>query len=245
MREPYPVHLGADAAGRALSTLSDASVPAITVESEVYAASEGERQARALDAFEAIAAKAKVPIYRQVRDGESADKLVEAAVTADLVAMPRGEYDRGAVGSETASIIRSVPHPFLIASEAIDTIARIAVAYDGSPGSVRALAAAADIAKNFRPGPPEIVLVEVLPTNDESGSHLGAAEEYLSLYELPHRSCTLMGSAADAIAALARDEEVDLLCMGAYGHSTLRELVLGSTTHAVIRQRRKPMLLCH
>lgn len=245
VREPYPVHIGPDVTGRALATLSAANVPVITEETEVYAATEGERQARALNTFEAMASAAKVPFRRMIRDGDASDELLVSSVTADLVAMPRGEYDLGAVGSETASIVKRVPHPFLIASETIDAIEHIAVAFDGSAGAVRALAAAADIALNFRQGPPEIVLVEVLPTPDESESHLADAEDYLRLYELPHRCVTLMGAAADQIAAFARDEGVDLLCMGAYGHSALRELVLGSTTHGVIRQRRKPILLCH
>jgi nucleotide-binding universal stress UspA family protein len=40
-----------------------------------------------------------------------------------------------------------------------------------------------------------------------------------------------------------REEEIDILVMGAYGHSVIRRLLVGSTTTAVIRNARVPVLL--
>lgn len=241
VREPQAIRVPESAR----AALAANGVPYSTVDEEVYSATEGERQARTLSAFETAARQAGVPFHCDVRSGAFTSTFAESASVADLVTMPRGERDRGAIGFEMESLVKQVPHPFLIASEGIAALRRVAVAYDGSPGAVRALAAAADIARNWKGEPLEIVVVEAVRSLDEPATHLQAAGEYLALYELPYRTCTLVGKASEVLADFAERDEIDLLCMGAYGHSTLREFVLGSTTHDVVKRRRKPILLCH
>lgn len=245
VRHPAPVRLDPEAAGLSAAALATAGIPVARPGAADAVVTEGERQARALASFEEMAKKAGVPFRCDVRTGPSADEFAVRAGTADLVTMPRGESDVGRVGSDVEGLVRSVPHPFLIASEKIEKIERLAVAFDGSPGAVRALAAAADIAKSWKDETPEILLVEVLSPGQSSRAHLAEAEAYLDLYELPYRSITVHGVAAEVLPALAEREEVDILCMGAYGHWVLRDILLGSTTQAVIEQRRKPILLCH
>ncbi|UOA33641.1 hypothetical protein DSM110093_03476 (plasmid) [Sulfitobacter sp. DSM 110093] len=43
----------------------------------------------------------------------------------------------------------------------------------------------------------------------------------------------------------AKENETDLIVMGAYDHSRLRETVFGGTTRTLIEQRDWPVLLCH
>jgi nucleotide-binding universal stress UspA family protein len=52
-------------------------------------------------------------------------------------------------------------------------------------------------------------------------------------------------AAGDAILAQAADESADLLVMGGYGHSRLRELVLGGATRQLLAQMTLPVLLSH
>jgi nucleotide-binding universal stress UspA family protein len=49
----------------------------------------------------------------------------------------------------------------------------------------------------------------------------------------------------NALLSLAAEEGADLLVMGAYGHSRLRELVLGGTTLSVLRSMTLPVLMAH
>ena len=210
-----------------------------------FAAAESELQAQALSAFEGAARDSSVSFRCDVRAGNSANAFAERAGRADLVVLPRGEADRGRIGCDVEALVRAVRHPFLVASEAIEAISRIGVAYDGSEGSVQALALAADIVHHWKGDRPELLLIEVLPPDDPPRSVLAAAREYLDLYGLPHRTVTVRGVAGEEIPAIAVREEVDLLCMGAYGHWAVREYLLGSTTQAVIERRRKPILLCH
>lgn len=50
---------------------------------------------------------------------------------------------------------------------------------------------------------------------------------------------------ADALLSYAADENADLLVMGGYGHSRLRELVLGGTTRTVLKTMTIPVLMAH
>jgi nucleotide-binding universal stress UspA family protein len=52
-------------------------------------------------------------------------------------------------------------------------------------------------------------------------------------------------AAADAVVETARGHGADLLIMGAYGHSRLREFVLGGFTQRVLRGAAMPVLLFH
>ncbi len=51
--------------------------------------------------------------------------------------------------------------------------------------------------------------------------------------------------AADVLDEFARDQKLDLLVMGAYGHSRLREFVLGGATMGLLRRPPAPILLSH
>lgn len=53
------------------------------------------------------------------------------------------------------------------------------------------------------------------------------------------------GSVAHALLARAGREKADLLVLGAYGHSRLRELVLGGTTREVLKHMTVPVLMSH
>ncbi len=47
------------------------------------------------------------------------------------------------------------------------------------------------------------------------------------------------------LAGAAEECGADLVVMGAYGHSRVRELIIGSSTEALIRDIDRPILLMH
>ena len=53
----------------------------------------------------------------------------------------------------------------------------------------------------------------------------------------------LGGAPDEALRVHVATEHVDLLVMGAYGHSRLRRLIVGSTTTRVLQTTRVPVLL--
>ncbi len=49
----------------------------------------------------------------------------------------------------------------------------------------------------------------------------------------------------DVLLSRATDEAADLIVMGAYGHSRLRELVLGGVSRALLGHMTVPVLMAH
>jgi nucleotide-binding universal stress UspA family protein len=56
---------------------------------------------------------------------------------------------------------------------------------------------------------------------------------------------TAHGAPQDAISSALREFEADLLVMGGYGHSRLREFIFGGVTRAMLRECPTAMLLAH
>jgi len=50
---------------------------------------------------------------------------------------------------------------------------------------------------------------------------------------------------ADALLSHAADSGVDFIVMGGYGHSRMREFVLGGVTHSILRSMTVPVLMSH
>ena len=50
---------------------------------------------------------------------------------------------------------------------------------------------------------------------------------------------------ADLLLSHAADEGVDFIVMGGYGHSRLREFMLGGVTRSMLRTTTAPMLMSH
>jgi nucleotide-binding universal stress UspA family protein len=69
------------------------------------------------------------------------------------------------------------------------------------------------------------------------------AMEYLNAHKLDVEYVQRTGEPAETIVRYAKDCAADLLVMGAYGHSKVRELVVGSTTAYAINRAPCPVLL--
>ena len=50
---------------------------------------------------------------------------------------------------------------------------------------------------------------------------------------------------ADALLSHAADSSTDFIVMGGYGHSRLREFVLGGVTRLMLRSMTAPVLMSH
>jgi nucleotide-binding universal stress UspA family protein len=90
----------------------------------------------------------------------------------------------------------------------------------------------------------------VILTAREPGSEAEPSElaGYLALHGVDARTWAFTagpGSLGDALLEEAGKAEADLLVMGAYGHSRLREMVLGGVTRAILGDAAIPVLLMH
>jgi nucleotide-binding universal stress UspA family protein len=89
-------------------------------------------------------------------------------------------------------------------------------------------------------------LTVVTVTNREKGSEekiLEEARHYLSSYELAPTLLSVTGHPNQCIIDCIKGHGHDLLFIGAYGHSRIIEMVLGSTTEYVLRNAPCPVFL--
>ena len=110
-------------------------------------------------------------------------------------------------------------------------------AYDGSAHGRNALRAAAETALEW--GLP----LRLLVVSDTPEPLLSEARTYLQAHNLAVEYETRTGRPGEAIVACANECGAALIVMGAYGHTKLREMVLGSVTAQVLHQAACPVML--
>jgi nucleotide-binding universal stress UspA family protein len=196
------------------------------------------QQGRAIleDAARVLAAAGAGDVATRLRTG---DLLTEMGVDFDLIVVgKRGaatDFAKGHLGSNLERIVRGAKAPVLVAARAFKPIRRVLVAFDGGASSVRSIA---HIAQSQLYHGLEVVLVSV---GDVPAQGLEAARVRLMTAGLDATAEHVPGVADAVLVQMA--ERFELLVMGAYGHSRIRNLIIGSTTTAVIRACKVPVML--
>jgi nucleotide-binding universal stress UspA family protein len=121
----------------------------------------------------------------------------------------------------------------------------VMVCWDGSRQAARAIADAAPLLA--KAGRVEIVIItnERGKQDEIEGADMG---QHLARHGLKidvHRIAGGNIDVADALLSHAADSSADFMVMGGYGHSRLREFVLGGVTHSIFRSMTVPTLLSH
>lgn len=88
-----------------------------------------------------------------------------------------------------------------------------------------------------------IHLVMVGPVNDEASAQLDWAQKVLINAGFTVRAETRSGEIERTLHAYQKEHGIDLLVMGAYGHSRIRQFLVGSTTTSMLRTTTSPLLL--
>jgi nucleotide-binding universal stress UspA family protein len=128
---------------------------------------------------------------------------------------------------------------------AVDTIDHIAIAWDGSRVAARALADAAPLLE-------QASRISVLTVVDEKSLQQRDIAEHLA------DGLRKRGVAAEGFSITAKDRAIGdslqehaiergarLLVMGGYGHSRVRDFVLGGATKDILRDLQLPVLVSH
>lgn len=204
-----------------------------------------QRQGRTLlDQMRAhLRASAGVEAEARLRHGALVDALtdVEAHVRLFVIGQ-RGAHDDGTprhLGRNLERAIRAVQRPVLVAARPSGTIRRFAIAFDGSATAQRCvdLVAASPLLQGL-----DCHLVTV-GADDRHAPARAAALAALQAAGFRPTAVVLGGAPDEALRTHVATEHVDLLVMGAYGHSHLRRLIVGSTTTRVLQTTRVPVLL--
>lgn len=174
------------------------------------------------------------------------DALARRARSRDLCIVPLANRYDGQVELTQQMIFQS-GRPVLVfsAAQAALGIGRVVVAWDGSRSAARALADALPILE--RAG--SVRVVTFLNEKDTATPGLGAEV-------VRHLQAHGIGATAEDVDVQGRrigralddylaTSPADLVVMGAFGHSRLREFVLGGATRHMLHDPKTPLLLAH
>jgi len=178
-------------------------------------------------------------------EGDPVEVICDISRQVDLVIMgARGDYARWGdrlLGATLESVSRQNHSPLLIAGQVYKDFKSIICAYDRSEPSNTGLKLSANLAEQLN------LPLEVVTINDdelEREEILEEARVYLEPYKLESQFRHEAGDPAKTLIQVTQDApDPALLVMGSFGHSRIREAILGSTTVQVMRKANKPILL--
>lgn len=160
-----------------------------------------------------------------------------------IVLGKRGEhadFARLHLGSNLERVVRAAHKPILIAARTFKPITRVALAFDGGTSAQKAVAY---LASNPLLRGSECHLLQVGRATAEAQEMLTQAASTLAQAGLHSQTQVQPGDPAEVIPAYVQAEGIELLVMGAYSHSKLRQFFIGSTTNAVLRSCPIPLLI--
>lgn len=196
------------------------------------------------DAEERLRAAGVAEVSTEQRHERLSDSIEKHQKAADLVVLgKRGNHAdsaKGHLGSNLERVIRSCQHPVLVAAREQRNMKRFIIAYDGGPSAEKAVAYAA--ANPLLKGM-ECRLIYIDGGNAKITAKLEAAEATLKNAGYTVSTEIQTGEPETIISEAVKQYDTDLLVMGAYGHSRIRQFFVGSTTTEMIRRVKISILL--
>ena len=185
-------------------------------------------------------------IEQKQRHGDIVDAISELEEQARLIVVGRvgqGHSNQApfkALGSHIESLIRSVHTPLMIVPPAFSQPARFMLAYDGRATADQALQKVID--GKLLTGL-ECHLVMVKNNTTGQAEKLANAQRLLTNQGFEVKASLLTGSISETLLDYQQQHNIDLLVMGAFAHSKVRRLFLGSHTIRMIEQCNIPLIV--
>ncbi|MEP0324468.1 universal stress protein [Bauldia litoralis] len=183
-------------------------------------------------------------VTTRLRIGDLVEEVAESETDSDMVVIgKRGEaadFAKMHLGSNLERIVRSVQKPVFVAARAFKPIDKILIAFDGGPSSMKAVD---HVARSTLYAGLKCRLVTVGSETAETAKQLAGAKTILQAGGYSVDAAIIPGQAEKAILDTIEADAVDLLVMGAYGHSKMRNLIIGSTTTEMVRLCKIPVVL--
>ncbi len=202
-----------------------------------------ERGKLALQVCQRLCEEAGVKAKTEHVTGLVARTILEKSELVDLVVMGRSgehsEWLEGLLGSTTESVVRRTRRPVLLTGRENPGRDRFVIAYDGSSQAKHALQVAVDVSTGWD-APLDVLVVG---SGSKAEAVLDEARGYLSAHDLTIQYVLRDGDPSEVIVSYADECNADLLVMGAYGHTKVRALVVGSTTAYAMNHAPCPLLL--
>ena len=184
-----------------------------------------------------------VPMSWMEDSGAEGQALALRACRADMIVLgrPTAENEAAALMTLNAALMQS-GRPVLVAPPSGPlSFTHVGVFWNGSPEATRAVTAAPALFKTA-------AKVTVLRVEEEWFAPIEDLEAFfvhhgisISVVKVTPRA----GGTGAALLMATTDAGADMMVMGAYTRSKLRQLILGSVTGHIIQNADLPVLLCH
>ncbi|WP_312598521.1 universal stress protein [Stutzerimonas nitrititolerans] len=197
-----------------------------------------------LDAARQRAVKAGVEPTLRHRHGDLVESLRELEGDIRLLVIGKQGEDSGSevqlIGSQLESVIRTMHRPILVTPADFKAPASAMLAFDASATSRKGVEML--VASPLLKGMP-IHLVTVSSDTHEARAALDAARDKLAAAGFEVHVAILEGEVEARLRDYQAEHAIELLVMGAYGHSRIRQFFVGSTTTNMLRSATTPLLL--
>lgn len=197
-----------------------------------------------LDAARQRAVKAGVEPTLRHRHGDLVESLRELEGDIRLLVIGKQGEDSGSevqlIGSQLESVIRTMHRPILVTPADFKAPASAMLAFDASATSRKGveMLVASPLLKDM-----PIHLVTVSSDTHEARAALDAARDKLADAGFEVHVAILEGEVEARLRDYQAEHAIELLVMGAYGHSRIRQFFVGSTTTNMLRSATTPLLL--
>ncbi|WP_404298525.1 universal stress protein [Halomonas sp.] len=160
-----------------------------------------------------------------------------------LVIGKRGEgaeHNGDHLGSNLERVVRTLHRPILMVPDVFKTPETVMLAFDGSKTTRKGVEM---LAKSplFAGIPVQVVIVGA--ETGDNRSQLDWALKTLRVAGHEAEGAIRAGEVEATLRGYKEEQGIDMLVMGAYGHSRIRHLLVGSTTTEMLRRASAPILL--
>lgn len=183
-------------------------------------------------------------IQLKQRHGQLLEALLDCEAETRVFVMGRlgedHELQAQVIGSHLENVVRGIKTPILVTVGEFSKPATYMIAYDGSSTANEAIArfAQSPLLKEL-PGQ----LVMVAADTEEHRAQLENAASMLQKAGRKMHAHLIQGVVQEQLSHFRQEQGIDLMVMGAYGHSRLREFFVGSQTSKMIASSPVSLLL--
>ena len=195
------------------------------------------------DQFNLVCSKEIANGVLAIEVGDPTQKILERAALADLIvikiAHPPSTGIRS-LGSQVRTLITRSSRPILAIPGMISSFQHALLAFDGSPKAKEALFVATYLAEQWQT---KLTIFTGLAEESSDGSIQDFAQNYLEFNEIEARFITQKYS-PETFKLTAEQINADLIIMGGYSGSILKEMTIGSSVNYMLRESQLPVLIC-
>ena len=144
------------------------------------------------------------------------------------------------LGSGLRSIIRRSARPILTVPGKASPLDKGLLAFDGSAKSKEALFVAAYVAELWKTS---LTVMTLTGEGNIASSVQDYARAYLELHEINANYVETEGT-MDAFVEVSKERDINLILMGGYSGTVLKEVIIGSMVNHLLRKFKHPILIC-